>query len=191
MALMMTENHQERFGRRSADQGFSFIELILVTALIGLLSALIVPVFSHTLTNARLKAAAQKTKLMFRYAHTQAISQKAFRWVVVDRDERWVALINEPLQGTRSKADLSSLPTPEKIFHYPEGVALGKIVVQGAEVYEPRSAFVFFPNGSCSGGEIMLHAGTSRSFLVTLDALIGTARIGTDEETTRTRLHSH
>lgn len=167
------------------------MELILVTALIGLLSALIVPVFSHTLANARLKAAAQKTKLMFRYAHTQAISEKAFRWVVVDRDSGWVALINEPLQGERSKADLSSLPTPEKIYHYPKGVALGKILVQGAEIYEPRGAFVFFPNGSCSGGELLLHAGNSRSFLVTLDALIGTAKIDTDDETTRTRLHSH
>lgn len=167
------------------------MELILVTALIGLLSALIVPVFSHTLANARLKAAAQKTKLMFRHAHTQAITEKAFRWVVVDRKEGWVALIDEPLQGEQSKADLSSLPTPEKIYHYPKGVFLEKIIVQEAEVYEPRSAFVFFPNGSCSGGAILIQAGANRSFLVTLDALIGTAKIEADEEATRTRLHSH
>lgn len=167
------------------------MELILVTALIGLLSALIVPVFSHALANARLKTAAQKTMLLFRLAHTQAISEKAFRWVVVDRKEGWAALIDAPLQGERSKADLSSLPTPKKIYHYPKGVFLEQIVVQGAENFEPRSAFVFFPNGSCSGGALLLKASTARSFLITLDALIGTARIDADEETDRQRLYAH
>jgi type II secretory pathway pseudopilin PulG len=187
----MHEGYRERYGRSNSHLGFSFLELILVTGLIGLLSALVVPVFSNTLTNARLKTAAQKTKLMLRYANTQAISQKAFRWVVVDRNERWVALINEPLQGDRSRVNLSSLPSPEKLYRYPQGVTIERVLVQGAEVYEPRSAFVFFPNGSCSGGEILLKSGTSRSFLVTLDALIGTTKIETDEESTRTRIHSH
>ncbi|MBW1678786.1 MAG: prepilin-type N-terminal cleavage/methylation domain-containing protein [Deltaproteobacteria bacterium] len=168
--------------------GFSLLELILVMALIGLLTALIAPSLSNSLANVRLKTAVKKTAAIIRYAHNQAISKKKPFWVVFDREENQVTVVDRPLEGQgkidNSKEASDSFPLSAKVYSYPEDVIIGKIKVGREEISEPQGAFVFYPNGSCSGGELLLKGNDSRAYRIKLDFITGTPKIEVDEKET-------
>ena len=168
------------------DKGFSLLELLLVLALIGLLSALIVPSLSNSLTNVHLKAATKKTAAVFRYAGNQAIAKKKPFLVIFDKAGGWLAFMDKPLLKVQDESDnpreaFKSLPSSAKVYSFPKDIIIEKLVVGDKEISEGQSVFLFYPNGSCSGGEVVLQASNSRSYLIKLDPIIGTAKIESPE----------
>ena len=73
--------------------GYSLIELIVVMVLIGLLSAIIMPLFISSITKTRLKTSAKELATSFRYARSQAISTKKPHYVYIDLDNSsyWIS----------------------------------------------------------------------------------------------------
>ena len=70
---------------------------MLVLGLLGLLTAVTAPMVSRGMDGARLKTATKQTAAMLRYARSESVARKKPYWVVVDREENWIAVINRPL----------------------------------------------------------------------------------------------
>jgi len=158
--------------------GFSLVEMLVVIALMGILTALIAPGFYKKLPGVRLKTATKKTVAVIRYARNQAVSRKKPFWLVIDKKKNQLTLSDKPLKhpdGFTEEA-ASDSPAP-KVYVYPEGVMIGKLVVGDKEVKDSEGAFIFYPNGSCNGGEILLGIDQDRVYNITIDFLTATATI--------------
>jgi len=172
--------------KKNNNKGFSLLELLLVIALVGLLSALVVPSVSKSLASVRLKTAAKKTAAIFRYARNQAVFKKKPFWILVDKEVSGVAVLDEPFSGGTddSRDAFASLPSSAKVFLYPEGVLVDNLFVGDQEITDSQSVFIFYPNGSCSGGEIVLQADSSLAYRISLNPVLSTAEIEVNEEET-------
>ena len=138
--------------------GFSLLELLLVLSLLGLLTAVTAPMVSRGMSGTRLKTAVKQTAAMFRYARNESVARKKPYWVVVDREEHWVAVIDRPLdpnEEDRYDKKTITAATGAQFFEYPEPVATGSVTV-GDEEVETQGAFIFYPNGSSSGGTMQV-----------------------------------
>lgn len=174
-------------------RGFSLLELLLVVALVGLVSALVAPSVSNSLTSVRLKTSAKKTAATLRYARNQAVFKKKPFWVLVDKEVSGLAVLDELVEPDSDETEeprddpedaFASLPSSAKVFLYPEGVLIESVSIGDLEIADSQSVFIFYPNGSCSGGEIVLQADSSRSYRIGLNAVLGTAEIEAGEEET-------
>jgi len=162
-------------------RGFSLIEMVLVLALIGIITALIAPGLVNNFTSVRLKTSAQKTVAIITYTRNQAVFKKKFVWLLFDRKMNRVAVIDPTGEGKAvniSSAAASDAFSPStKAYFYPEDVLIEKLVIGGKEVSDPQGVFIFYPNGSSSGGEIGLRAKNARSYCITIDPLMSTAKV--------------
>ena len=132
-------NHVVR--ARSAPQGFSLIEIILVMVIIALASVLAAAAMGGGFRGMQLKSSAKQIASNLRYTRAQAIQTgRPQRFVIDPRRHHWEA----------PKAHRGNVPPK-----------LG-IVFIGAREVQPQSgegAIVFFPDGAATGGRIQLTAG--------------------------------
>jgi type II secretion system protein H len=166
---------------RARGRGFSLIELVLVLALIGIITALIGPGLMNNFTSVRLRTSAQKTVAIITYTRNQAVFKKKLVWLLFDRKMNRVAVIDPTEEG--KAVDISSVAAADafspstKVYSYPEDVLIEKLVIGRKEVSDPQAVFIFYPNGSSSGGEIGLRAKNARSYCITIDPLMSTAKV--------------
>lgn len=169
-------------------RGFSLLELLLVLTLVGLLTALTGPMISRGMSGARLKTATKQTAALFRYARNESVARKKPYWVVVDREKNWIAVIDRPLDTGEGEEryDRKTIVTAKgsQFFEYSEPVSAGSVIV-GDEEVEEQGVFVFYPNGSSSGGAIQVGIDDERFFTVSLDFITSMVAVqrGTEEDT--------
>lgn len=128
---------------RSAQRGFSLIEIILVIAIIALASVLAAAAMGGGFKGMQLKASARQIASNLRYTRAQAIETGQPQSFVIDpHAHQWRA----------PKAHHGDIPAK-----------LG-IVFTGAREVQPQAgegAIVFFPDGAATGGRIQLTSGKS------------------------------
>ncbi len=134
-----------RFGRKAACSrpGFTLVELVVVMAIAALLLTAVPPLISAVIPGVELKAAARRTAASLRLARETAIRTGADAALVVDVEERTLAL-----------AGFRTVSLPHQL----------RIILNAAsrEMHdEQRGAIRFFPDGSSSGGVIILARGTA------------------------------
>jgi len=165
--------------------GFSLVEMLLVIALMGILTALIAPGVYNSLSSVRLKTAAKKTVAVVRYARNQAVCRKKPFWLLVNKKKNQLTVSDQPLNHhDRFTEEAASTSPSLKVYVYPEGVIIGKLIVEDKEIDDPEGAFIFYPNGSCNGGGLLLQADNSRSYHITIDFITATATIESGENKT-------
>jgi prepilin-type N-terminal cleavage/methylation domain-containing protein len=170
------------------DKGFSLIELVLVLALIGIITALIAPGLVKSVTSARLKTSAQKTVAIINYTRNQAVFKKTPMWLVCDRKTNRVTVVDPLMLGKAtnagSPAAAEAFSYSTKVYSYPEDVMIEKLVIGGKEISDFQGGFTFYPNGSSSGGEIGLRAKNARSYCIIIDPFMSTAKVLTNGKET-------
>jgi general secretion pathway protein H len=122
-------------------RGFTLVELLLVLAIATLLVALVPPLISAALPGVQTKDAARRTVAALRLARETAIRNGADAILVVDVNQRRLEL-----PGYRS-------------VRFPGGLVVS---LEGAEremIDDDRGAIRFFPDGSSTGGRIILARG--------------------------------
>jgi general secretion pathway protein H len=128
---------------RSAQRGFTLIEIILVIAIIALASVLAAAAMGGGFRGMQLKASARQIASNLRYTRAQAIETGQPQSFVIDpHGHHWRA----------PKARHGDIPAK-----------LG-IVFTGAREVQPKAgegAIVFFPDGAATGGRIRLTSGKS------------------------------
>lgn len=161
--MMRARDHQ----RRRATAGFTLIELLVALSLLALAVFLALPSARGPATSQMLDATAQDIAGLLRAARSAAIKDNQPRRLIVDVAQRSVG--PETVGGG------------DAISHrrLPAGFELDVTAASGDVIAPSAIRLTFFPDGSASGGRIVLrHAG--RSAAISIDWLSGrvTAEIG-------------
>jgi len=194
-----TRNKRKLIFFHNSLTGFTLIELILVLVIIGFLTSLVAPAITST-TGLRLKTTTKRVAAGLRFARSQAVISGSTYRATFDLDNGQVTVESlasdnpyERGMGERSwrdddEEDLDEemtsrqRPPEKKVFSMPPDVTIAQVVLGDEEIYEETAEIDFFPNGSCSGGDIFLMDSKERIFRISLEFLTGIVKIREGEE---------
>ncbi len=145
--------------RRTA--GFTLLELLVVLVLMALMTGLAIPLISAGTPGAQIKAASRELLVGLRQAREQAIVSRQPAAMSVNVDERRFQITGQ----TRA-------------FQLPGKLQIG-LFVADAEDNGKLGSFIFYPDGSSTGGRITvsLDGQTNR---IDVDWLTGVASLHDD-----------
>ena len=175
--------------------GFTLIELILVLVIIGFLTSLVAPAITSR-TGLRLKTTVKRVAAGLRFARSQAVVSGSNYRASFDLENGQVTIESlaedDPYQRGAWRDDeeedfyeeqaSSQRPPEKKVFSLPPDVTIAQVVLNGEEIYEGVAEIDFFPNGSCSGGDIFLMDTKERAYRISLEFLTGIVKIREGEE---------
>jgi general secretion pathway protein H len=138
--------------------GVTLIELLVVLAIMALVSAIAIPIFTGT-SNAEMRGAARQLASGLRLARSDAVSQRRETFLVID------------LAGRRFKVDRHAQEYP-----LPRNVELKLYTAQKDLVDDKVGSIRFYPDGGSNGGRITLGSG-ERKYEVDVDWLTGRVAI--------------
>jgi general secretion pathway protein H len=144
-------------------KGFTLLEVLIVLVLLALIAAVSAPMLSKGLGRAEAKGSAQDVAAALRRARSEAVLRNADVVLTVDVNQRSVRI---------DGAETRSLPAALKIELF---------TAQTEQVSDDTGNIRFFPDGSSTGGEIVLADGRSK-FHVQVDWLTG--RVSVIDEAT-------
>ena len=139
--------------------GVTLLELLIVIALMGIVAALVVPMFGGPVSTSELRATARQLAAGLRLARSEAVSERRETFLVVD------------VAGKRFKIDREA-----REHALPSKVDLKLFTAQNDLVSENVGAIRFYPDGGSNGGRITVAAG-ARKFNVDVDWLTGRVAI--------------
>ena len=163
---------------------------IVSSMLLVLAAALVAPGFSRSFGQLRLKAATRDLAALFRFARTQAVSSQGVLEVVLDRHTNTYWLqgpdwnIGGP-SGSDQGAAEQNLEQPRqaqmvqaRMRPFPAGVTLKSVVLDTGPLREDeRGSIAFYPQGSSTGGEVVVSDEKGRGFKIVVDPSVGLVRI--------------
>jgi len=142
-------------------KGFTFVELIVVLAILAGLAALVAPSFSRTVASARLRTAASDVRSTLARTRALAVAAARERSAVFDLSRGEFGVDNEAVRVL------------------PETIRLGA-VLPGEDPLDRGSVRVrFFPDGGGEEVEISVTAEDGGALRVTVDPLTGLSEAGT------------
>lgn len=124
--------------------GFTLVEIVVVLAIAGLLMTAVPPLFDAVMPGIQIKGAARRTVATLRLARDAAIRSGSETVLVIDVEARRLEL-----PGFRAVS-------------LPGGLNLDLEVARRELLGEERGAIRFFPDGSSTGGRIVLSRGEGR-----------------------------
>lgn len=179
---------------RSSLSGFTLIELILVLVIAGFIISLVAPAISST-TGLHLKTAAKRVAAGLRYARSQAVTTGDVYQITFDIDQnemsiermvegdpyglqaggaRWWEENAEEEEGIEESA---AQQNEKKNYRLPKGVAIASVVADDEEITEGDALLEFYPNGSCTGGDVFLMDDRERTYRVAMEFITGVVTI--------------
>lgn len=132
----------EARGRRTRSDGFTLIELLVVLTVIALLTSLASPLFQRALPGLEFRAAARDLVADLRNARGQALRSKRTSFVEIDVSARSYKVGEDGPLGT-----------------LPEAAELTLTVAARERLDEGRGRIRFFPDGTASGGKLVMRRG--------------------------------
>ena len=139
--------------------GVTLLELLIVIALMGIVAALVVPMFGGPVSTSELRATARQLAAGLRLARSEAVSERRETFLVVD------------VAGKRFKIDREA-----REHALPSKVDLKLFTAQNDLVSENVGSIRFYPDGGSNGGRITVASG-ARKFDVDVDWLTGRVAI--------------
>jgi len=139
--------------------GFTLIEMLVVLTLMGVLVAVVIPMFGSGVSTTELKSDARAVAAGLRQARGQAIAQRGEASLVLDL-------------GARS----FSVPPDPRVHKLAQELELKLFTAQSDLVNDNVGAIRFFADGGSNGGRITLASG-ERKFNVDVDWLTGRVAI--------------
>ncbi len=145
--------------------GFTLFELLVVLLIIGLISSLSLPYLFGRMGRMNLKSAAKSIAASLRYARTLAASEKTQYLALFDFEKHSFSIVSE------KKTD------DVKVYHLPEGVRFQKAKSGTESVQSGIFRIYFFPNGSASGGEVVLSDEKGRQYAIQVQFITGVTEL--------------
>jgi len=143
--------------------GFTFVEMVVVLIIIGVGTALTVPMIEGGFDSREVRRAARQIAATMHHVRGEAVALGAPQELVIDPDENAIAT---------TESGRWAILTDRAVIEKIEG---------GSDLGDGRVQILFFPNGSSSGAEIVIASRRDRTrnrLRVSLDPLVGTIRVG-------------
>lgn len=161
--------------------GFTLLELLVVLVIISLMSALVAPKITGTMVNLKLKTVSKKVSAALRYARSNAASEKRTYAAAFDFDNNRLSIFTSPIDAGENdkesaKDEREWAPGP-KVYDFPNGIRMEKGVAGNEEVDSGLFQILFFPNGSSSGGDMILANDRGRWYKISVDFVTGVVRL--------------
>ena len=141
--------------------GFTFVELIVVMAILAVVAALVAPSFSRTIASARLRSAASDVRTSLARGRALAVAAARERTVAFDLSKGEFGVDNEAVRLL------------------PGTIRLGAVLPGEERKEEGNVRIRFFPDGSGDEAEISVTAEDGGTLRVTVDPLTGLSEAGT------------
>lgn len=163
---------------RVARAGFSLLELTVVLFIVGLLSLVVVPRMTGTLSHTRLKTASKDISAALRFARSRAATEKKVYTANFDLDAGTLDVgpgeTEEEKTGYRTEAGGEGFRSGS--YKLPEGVKLEAAFLGEEELDSGMFDIRFFPTGGSTGGELVLVNERERRYSVAVDLITGTVK---------------
>jgi general secretion pathway protein H len=161
------------------DAGFTMVELVVVLVLIGLMTAVTLPVFTPALEALKFKAAARKIASTFNYARSTAVFRQAPQGVTFDMDENTYSIEGVTVNnGTEPRRTTATVSLPPQVAITAMDVLDDNAVAGGGKI-------IFYPDGSSSYGSVTIrNKVTDESVRIAVDIFTGSPVVSflVDEE---------
>ena len=158
----------------AAGRGFSLLELIVVLALLGIMTAAVVPIYAGSLEFVRSDHAVREIIALIRYAQERAIIDVAeYRLYIQPREGAyWLAREQYDADGRRLFAELDE--TVGRAVHLAPKVAfLEPNARTDIEFRTPTYCVAFYPNASSDFAVITLLRDDGRTFEIAVGGALG------------------
>jgi len=165
---------------REGSRAFTLLELLVVVAIVGMISALVVPRLLASLPGVQLKATARAVAASLRYARGQAVFETTPYVVALDRSRG--LLIIEPAVSPTAAApgEVPATPAPpagQRVYALPEGIEVHALTDDADGGADPARMMLFFPRGDSSGGRLVLRNPERREVAITVDPITGAVAV--------------
>jgi type II secretion system protein H len=152
--------------------GFTLLELLVVLIIISLVSAFVIPRLVSPINSTRLKTTVNKVSSVLRQASNIAATEKKYFIVLFDlKNNRLCMLPAEQLQLTSILEHPSNTELTEQInaFYLPKDIRFMENLSTIEQIDADAFIIYFFPNGTSSGGQIVLSNDKSMKYKIKVD----------------------
>ncbi|UCC45469.1 MAG: prepilin-type N-terminal cleavage/methylation domain-containing protein [Candidatus Zixiibacteriota bacterium] len=159
----------------SSNHGVTLIELMILSVIVGIVSAMAVPRFQIAMERMKIKAASRNVNSTFRLARSHAVSDKAQYGVYIGTEDMTITLFKD-------------LANPEsQVFEASDSVVVcdtlpAEFTWMGSDCED--NVVVFKPNGSAGftgGGNIYLMASTEKVVAISWENILAsTGRVSSN-----------
>jgi prepilin-type N-terminal cleavage/methylation domain-containing protein len=146
---------------RDNEQGFTFLELLTVLALMALLLGLVAPTFYRGWERERLRASLRDLSAVLRLARSMAVTERGQARVFVDLEQGryW-------LEGTGRQGQL------------PAGTRFSQAALVWPDQGRRLGYIAFYGDGASSGGHLDLEGPRGRRYTVNVDIITSKVSVG-------------
>jgi prepilin-type N-terminal cleavage/methylation domain-containing protein len=146
--------------------GFTLLELLIVMALLGVLTAVAYPSIGRGMGTLRLRTASREIAAAIRLARSKALREQQAYYLQFDIDKGEVELSSEDLKYQRS-------------FSLPEGVVFRRVALLGEDngPYSSDRAYYFAPNGLGENIEVMIANSHGRQMKIIQSSMVSSPKI--------------
>ncbi len=162
-------------------KGFTLLELLVVLVIIGMMSAIIAPRLTGSLTGMNLKTASRKVSASLRHARSNATSERLTYISVFDFEKNRLIIL--PCQEESGEIpeecmfDNEESLSRSKIYNLPEGVRFEKAENFQEETDSDYFQIAFYPGGGSSGGQVIVTDERKGRYTINVDFITGTVKL--------------
>ena len=164
----------------SRTEGFTLIELILVLIILSVITTLVVPRLTQSLSRMNGESTARRVASALRLARSLAVTEKIPYLATFDMDANTLSVFSYqqiPVEEDSPESEDNPI-VMQRVYRLTDGVHLKEgVALNGETVTTEAFQMSFFPGGGTSCGEVVLGDDKGRSFSIRVDRITGSVKI--------------